>query len=208
MTSVKGEAIQESDPLRLDRCPDCGYSLCGLPEQGLCPECGFEYNDEMIVLYGWGTGNRATIFNRSWKSVIIGMLIPYPCMLMQMLPTVFARGWRWQNCLLLAGMLAFDVVLLYGRWRAGADTGKRAQLRLCPQGYAQRTGFGRVRLRPWRRQMQISMTSANKQRYKIRRPVFFAVRLSRLIDMEFDSDPTTAARIHKQINQWCAASGR
>lgn len=40
------------DPLRVDRCPDCGYLLTGLPEQGICPECGVAYSLDLIVLYG------------------------------------------------------------------------------------------------------------------------------------------------------------
>lgn len=58
------------DPLRLDRCPDCGYLLCGLPARGLCPECGFAYDPSMIVLYGWEKGrsrHRWARWHRWWS---------------------------------------------------------------------------------------------------------------------------------------------
>src|SRR5438105_4008903 len=42
--------------LALDRCPDCGYSLMGLPDHGRCPECGHLYEPTDIVLYGWAQG--------------------------------------------------------------------------------------------------------------------------------------------------------
>ena len=37
-------------------CPECGYNLSGLPDEGACPECGVAYGHE-IVLFGWGAGS-------------------------------------------------------------------------------------------------------------------------------------------------------
>src|SRR5687768_12624282 len=52
-----------SDRLSLGDCPGCGYALQGLPETGTCPECGRAYDNEVIVLHGWGRGARANMFN-------------------------------------------------------------------------------------------------------------------------------------------------
>ena len=48
------------DPLRLVICPRCGYSLQGLPDEGVCPECGRRYDPRTVVLFGWARGAKAT----------------------------------------------------------------------------------------------------------------------------------------------------
>jgi hypothetical protein len=45
-------ASSQLDPLKLTFCPRCDYSLTGLPETGICPECGDVYNQDFIVLRG------------------------------------------------------------------------------------------------------------------------------------------------------------
>jgi hypothetical protein len=40
------------DPLGLTVCPECGYSLAGLPGEGVCPECGERYDQQYVVLFG------------------------------------------------------------------------------------------------------------------------------------------------------------
>jgi hypothetical protein len=41
----------------IDRCPNCGYSLEGLPGRHVCPECGLEYEKDAVVFkeprWGW-----------------------------------------------------------------------------------------------------------------------------------------------------------
>jgi hypothetical protein len=33
------------------QCPACGYNLTGLPEEGVCPECGRSYNTRVWAVY-------------------------------------------------------------------------------------------------------------------------------------------------------------
>ena len=39
----------------VDICPECGYSLKGLPDEGVCPECGKSYDQRVLILHGMGS---------------------------------------------------------------------------------------------------------------------------------------------------------
>jgi len=52
MVRVRGPGIGltvREDAVALGRCPECGYSLRGLPEKHRCPECVFAYSPDMLV---------------------------------------------------------------------------------------------------------------------------------------------------------------
>src|SRR4051812_10476713 len=51
------ETVSPSETLEC--CPNCGYSLHGLPTATRCPECGYQPQTEMLVLWGWAVGTMA-----------------------------------------------------------------------------------------------------------------------------------------------------
>ncbi len=50
-------------PFPKDVCANCGYSLLGLPNECICPECGKTIDQSEIVLYGNACGKHETAMN-------------------------------------------------------------------------------------------------------------------------------------------------
>ncbi len=189
------------DPLRLDRCPDCGCLFTSRPEAGRCPECGVVYDPEMIVLYGWGLGTRGNETNRyhgrtAWMLFELGLGL--------LLIFTFAKG------LSLAGTIIPGVFFLAGAWtlyrrrRLLANAPAPVQLRLSPKGFAQRDGVGYVSLQPWGDARHFRITKRRGGRYRVRScrwyQTFFL--LGPRIDLEFKADPQVVARLCERTDRW------
>jgi hypothetical protein len=48
--TIAADPASPADPLRLRSCPQCEYALEGLPDEGVCPECGFRYDRSIIIV--------------------------------------------------------------------------------------------------------------------------------------------------------------
>ena len=147
-TTSPSTPVVRPNPFAPQHCPDCGYALTGLPPAGRCPECGIPYDETMLVIYGYGAGQRSHAWNSEagrnpwmhavWFVVTAGALayIWWTSSFTPRLTTLFLIA--------LAGSAAFSW------WRGRNITSpKPTQLRLTPEGFAQRDGFGNVRLIPW-----------------------------------------------------------
>jgi hypothetical protein len=139
------------DPLRLDRCPDCGYLLTGLPEQGICPECGFGYDREMIVLYG-----RRTAWGPAWgvlsqQGPPLDFLPIVPVMMIALAISLAASSGISSPIIIAAALLTPLIILAVFFWRRSIRQNVVApvQMRLCRAGFATRRGIGPAKLQPW-----------------------------------------------------------
>jgi hypothetical protein len=65
------EAATTSDPLALKQCPRCDYSLTGLPEEGICPECGQPYDRRFMVLFGDARGRFSGMHNAGRRGLAL-----------------------------------------------------------------------------------------------------------------------------------------
>ncbi len=142
--------IDSPDPLASPPrwCPECGYAMLGLPAAGRCPECGWGYDEQTVVLYGRRLRG-AERSARRWTpadrvvGVVLGWVIAFGFLMV-----AIVTG-QWSLLLWWGGFLAFVGFLIWVQ--AHSREGWRShQLRLTPAGYAARRGFGPARVWPWR----------------------------------------------------------
>ncbi len=53
--------VTSNQSVLLSQCPQCRYDISGLPATHRCPECGFTYDESMIVLEGWHVPGLASL---------------------------------------------------------------------------------------------------------------------------------------------------
>lgn len=119
-----------------DVCPNCGYSLVGLPAEGKCPECGGVYDSSQVILYGWGRGQFENLANAKrsriarasvvWVGLLAGVAIGLQSNRPSSDPFVAALG---------VTVLSSVTYMLVKR-RHSAHPGL-VQIRLCDQGCVQ-----------------------------------------------------------------------
>ncbi len=116
----------------LTHCPICNYNLHGLPQCHTCPECGFEYDGRMVVVW---QGNRF-----AWFALFFFGLSG-----LGNLPIGFVIGGRaWWYTVLSLGML-------HAAWRGARSLFLQRKNRVVvgPQGVMTVDVGGAVRLYAW-----------------------------------------------------------
>ncbi len=209
MAEADDQSYRPADPLRVDRCPDCGYLLFGLPERGVCPECGCGYDPAMIVLYGWEKG-KAPSRRRRLRHWAIGLALGAGALLLgwwAWRQPAGAAAWLsspWGATFMLGAGAGAAVVLrsIVRKAIAPAVPPAPMQLRMTPAGFALREGFGPADLRPWNASMGVGL-----ERLSPRRHVLFSEYNGRRVawweGLEVCCDESTALRIRQRVARWC-----
>jgi|GEM_PF-6800655 len=199
--------VIDKDPLRLRQCPNCGYSLEGLPASGACPECGSKYSEDEIVLYGWMPhwGEVHTMRGVTNYAVIGGVMMIAGVVLslatsndVFMWITMLGLGFAIQ------APIQWDILKRY----KDDNTGPR-RLQLSPHGYGSRIGKGKIDLRSWERGIYVFadgrtprsfMLHINKPRGKIQFKMFDRPFVP--IKFIVNGDLALAERILTKMGKW------
>jgi hypothetical protein len=133
-------ALPQGPPLRV--CPLCDYALVGLPEVGICPECGRAYGRTSVYLYGNALGAR----RNAWNGVA-DRRRPVRLVLSQLALFAWLGFWIWSR----RGLPRYDpfpyvwiAFIGFGSfmslWRGFSDQGSGVvQVKLTPEGARQCT---------------------------------------------------------------------
>jgi hypothetical protein len=198
--------ITKEPPLPIDRlCGHCGYFLTGLSPEGNCPECGENYVADEMIIPGWAAGPHEGVTNAPPKNVWRVTILSSCCLWIQVINLLAHHRLDW--ALALAGSdAAFLAWLFYRRRMLLSQFGCTAHLRLSPRGFAQREGFGTVKLLPWTRDLRIELSPKHGRNYLLtgsRAGHFFLHKRTQYpISFQFECSSEQANRLKEQIAEF------
>jgi hypothetical protein len=189
-----------ADPLRLTACPRCGHSLEGLPDEGICPECGRPYDQATVVVQGYARGEHARVENAPpWIAALL---------------VVFFLGLTWfylstRNTIFLlwSGFLMLGFAAsLWRRWTNPLPG--LVQVRLSGAGCCQvdsRYAALDVAETPWSSLRRLEITERRgrraRLRFELKTPWWWLGRTFP-VDADVDCTPAQAATLRTRIADW------
>ncbi len=207
MSETSDNQNQVADPSRLDRCPECGYSRSGLPEQGLCPECGARYDtSQLIVLYGWSLENPLGV--GGWARFALAQVLLWGSLLslQTLLTYLHIHISFWVAYGAASSLICLVEYWCIRRWLRSNERTGPDQLHLSPEGFGWRTGYGPCRLQPWQDSQYLRIKPRRRQlrRLEIITPHQVNPQYSGHVWLRFDfkADAANAQSIAAQVEQW------
>lgn len=198
----------QADPLRLTLCPGCGYSLTGLGDEGVCPECGRPFDQRTVVLFGWGRGTHATALTATPGVAAALLAFQSFGMLHSCINPASPPGLR-------AGMFALWLGLIgWAVWqrRSRPELPGRVQVRLSDAGCQQIDNPDKdaPAVTPWGRISEWEVSELKPGRYRVRMwcPVkWWKPRMGtdEPVDAEVECTPEQAAAVRERVRVWLSA---
>jgi hypothetical protein len=181
-------------------CAHCGYSLRGL-RVDRCPECGETFGDDQIVIFGW-----PRFLLDKPRPLHLGCLVT-AILYFGVMAAVAALQRLWGDFvaqgslfLLLAAwyptLWILRVVILRKTLRPWS------QVRLTPEGFGGRRGFGQVKLWDWTPGMEVTLIAIQKRIYclrLIRVSEIGTMNWTTLTEIVFRASPARVAELRAYI---------
>ncbi|HZK83008.1 MAG TPA: hypothetical protein VFC46_18130, partial [Humisphaera sp.] len=108
-----------SPSLSCDVCPNCGYSLQGLGNAGICPECGRAYDQSQVILHGWARGDHESVANAKGSRLVWVVICSMSGLLLQSFQFAFNR---W-SILIAAAFTGVPILYLFARRQNSSHPG-------------------------------------------------------------------------------------
>lgn len=165
------------------------------------------YDDTMIVIYGYGAAGKHTAINRrsSDNVWIHGLSFVAPLIVVAF---IWLRIGRTPVFLFYALVVMASAALVWWR-RSRISSPKPVQLRLVPEGFAQRDGFGAVTLRPWNTwalRVRIRRRGDRTWILGMGRP-WLMPQLRPFAAIEFETDLPGAEHVRQRVEAWISTAG-
>lgn len=164
-----GIAAPSGAHVRLWVCPTCQYDLSGLPDNGLCPECGGERTPGILHIGGWADAARVPFGPRArLRAVIFSLVLSVP------FGALLGRWIMSFGVLLPAYIpyLAVAATLLGITWWYGGrsvNVGQRPlELELRPDGIHFSGRVWSKRLIPWSRYRVVRLRRRTRRMWELR----------------------------------------
>ncbi len=177
---------------RLTNCPECRYDLRGLPDEGRCPECGFEYDERSFAIPVWETRFRP----RFWEVPLFALIVFGSA---NIFFTVTLFGVKLLSGLL--GLSAFAALITTAhqyllKYKGRTDT----MLIVAPDGAALTSGDIVRRWRRWSDTGTFRLRRRGRHTWRLRVSRRGARRMQgSLIDVLFRGDVRHAAAVRREI---------
>jgi len=189
-------------------CPICGYSLEGLPGEGICPECGNRYDSSELILHGWAHGQHATAANSRGGGFFFSMLPGFAIVYLWFVTGFSVMRW------VFAAIWIFTVGFNLMRRRTTDHPGG-IQIRMSRRGIVQINDLASLREHPqlahssrieWKKlklqKLQVRRDGRIRLRFRRNRPWWMPSEDVYPIDAELNCSAEQAGLLRQKIEPW------